>query len=473
MLTNNKQHNIYFIGIKGVGMTMLAQFLQQSGQIVSGSDISETFLTDEVLAGLKIPVKSPFSVANIPANLDVVIHSTAYTRINNEELKYLIKRHKKDKSFSIYSYPQALAELFNAKKGIAVCGSHGKTTVTAWLGYVLSQADYQPNVLVGSSVPQFGGSGLVGNSDLFIAEVDEYQNKLAYFQPWGVLLNNIDFDHPDYFKDKQSYTQVFLDFIEKIPHSGFLILNENDPHTALIKKQSLAKTISYGISTDSTADIKADYLASKLEIKNGRQYFQVNDLGQFEIALVGEHNVANALAVIATCFHLGLDETKIKKYLASFTGTTRRMEKKGYSNDALIIDDYAHHPTEIKASLASIKASWPDKKIILVFHPHTYTRTKSLFADFVSSFTLADELFILDIYGSAREKQGGTSSAKLAQAIREYNKKEGLSQLVHSKHQMDEIYQALKTSLDQDQVLLLMGAGDVFRLADKLLNKNN
>ncbi len=193
-----KKQQVYMVGIKGVGMTMLAQFLASQGNIVSGSDVKDTFLTDKVLASLKIKVFTPFSQNNLPKNPDLIIYSSAFNSKNNPELNF-IENNPAYKSVKILSYAEALGKIFNQQKGIAVCGSHGKTTVSAWLGYVLWKADKNPSVLVGSSVPQFKSSGISGDSKLLIAEVDEYQNKLRYFQPQGVVLNNIEYDHPRLF----------------------------------------------------------------------------------------------------------------------------------------------------------------------------------------------------------------------------------------------------------------------------------
>jgi len=232
-----KNKKLYFIGIKGVGMTMLAQFLAQQGNRISGSDIKDVFLTDRVLADEKISVLAPFNEKNIPSDCDLIIYSSAYNPENNCEMAYLKNLQLSErKKVKLMSYAEALGETFNNHYGLAVCGSHGKTTTSAWLGYVLWQAGKKPNVLVGSRVPQFGGSSLIGSSRYFLAEVDEYQNKLQYFKPRGIILNNIDYDHPDFFKDPLAYRKVFIDFIKKIPLAGFMVINNRDSEIAKIKK---------------------------------------------------------------------------------------------------------------------------------------------------------------------------------------------------------------------------------------------
>ncbi|MDD3778217.1 MAG: UDP-N-acetylmuramate--L-alanine ligase [Patescibacteria group bacterium] len=464
---------IYMIGIKGVGMTMLAQFLATTGNKVIGSDVSETFLTDAVLKKSGIRVKTPFAVSNIPAKIDLVIYSSAFKAENNVELKYLETKKNKDKKVPIICYAQALGELFNSYKGVAVCGSHGKTTTTAWLAYVLSKAGKEPKALIGSRVPQLGGSALNGKSKLLVAEVDEYQNKLKYFQPVGVLLNNIDYDHPDFFKDEKAYNQVFIDFVKKIPASGFLIIDGYDKKSVAAAKHSRGQVISYGLAAKEMAwtKVTVNYQARNVRVRGAYQYFLLNNLGEFKIKLWGEHNIKNALAVIAAARKLGVSLANIKKYLAQFKGTARRGQVLGKYKGAIIIDDYAHHPTEIKATLEGISAYWPKKNIRVIFHPHTFTRTKALFSDFVTSFSRAHELTILDIYGSAREKKGGTSSQILVKAIKAENKKNKLEQRVENLKDIKAATYYLKQTAKAGEVIVLMGAGDVFRVADNLFIK--
>lgn len=469
-----KNKKLYFIGIKGVGMTMLAQFLASQNNRISGSDIKDVFLTDKVLAIENIPVLSPFNEKNIPTDADLIVYSSAFNESNNCEMAYLKNNLKKNgHKIKMLSYAEALGATFNNYFGIAVCGSHGKTTTSAWLGYVLWAAGKKPNVLVGSSVPQFKGSSLIGSSRYFLAEVDEYQNKLQYFKPHGIILNNIDYDHPDFFKDPRAYRKVFIDFIKKVPTKGFLVINNRDNETQKIKKYCPGRIISYDLVESEHAPMRSDYLAYYLKNDGDYQSFRVinqaNDLGEFKIQLWGEHNVLNALAVIAGALELNVPLKKIKKYLTEFKGTERRMQILGKLKGALIIDDYAHHPTEVKATLASLRVHYPTKKIITVFHPHTFTRTKALFDDFVTSFKNTDELYILDIYGSAREKQGGVSSQELVRAIKQFNSEEGIKQKVKNITTINEATDYFKDNLEVDDLLLLMGAGNVFKVGEDLL----
>jgi len=473
-----KKQNIYCLGIKGVGLTMLAQFLTKQGHQVSGSDISDVFLTDKVLRASKIKVKTPFAVTNIPAQLDVIIYSSAYNEKNNVEMKFIADNPERFKNIKLLPYAVALAEVFNNHDGVAVCGSHGKTTTAAWLGYVLWKAGKKPNVLVGSRVPQFAGSGLSGTSSYLLAEVDEYQNKLQYFQPQGVVLNNIDYDHPDFFKTKAAYRQVFTDFLKKVPPLGFLVINNSDQEIKKIRKYCRGKIISYEIATENknySSGVSANYVATDLKSLGVYQSFRLiynkKDLDIFKISLLGRHNIANALAVIAAAREMKVPYDLIKKHLVSFKGTERRTQILGTYKGATIIDDYAHHPTEIKATLAGLRSRYPKRRLRAVFHPHTFTRTKALFQDFVSSFSEVDELIILDIYGSAREKQGGVSSRELALAITKFNQLHNIKQAIHYIPRIPQVVTYLRSHLVNEDILLLIGAGDVFRVAENLLKK--
>jgi UDP-N-acetylmuramate--alanine ligase len=471
----NKKDNVYMVGIKGVGMAMLAQFLVFKGFSVSGSDVEEEFQTNKTLANSKIKVKHGFSLENFPEKIDLVIRSSAFNIDKNIELKHLNKRGVK-----IITYAEAVGYLFNQYFGISVCGSHGKTTVTSWLGYVLFKSKVEPNVLSGSYVRQFNGSSLMGKSKYFILESDEYQNKLQYFNPQMVVLNNIDFDHPDYFKDEKAYFKVFSDFVKKVPKSGFLVTNIKDKQCLKISKFNQGKNIFYTISDMvnikdlSKLNYKYLYRAENIKTEKYGQSFILyknnKSLGKFKIKLMGEHNISNALAVISSCLELRVDLEKIRKNLFLFTGASRRFDVLGVYRGSVIIDDYGHHPTEVKACLQAVKQRYGDKKIITVFHPHTVSRTKALFDDFVKSFELTDSLYLMEIYTSAREKSQKLSSLDLMKKIGQYNLKNNKKQELKYFKNFSDIEKDLRKIASKDKVILLLGAGDIFRVAYKLLN---
>ena len=482
----SKTKKIYMIGVKGVGMTMLGQFLATNGAQVSGSDGPEKYMTDAVLKNCGISVIESFSADNIPKDADLIIYSTAYNANNNVEVAAALSG-----KIKTLAYAQALGEVFNQKYGIAVVGSHGKTTTTAWLGFIMKMAGLEPNAMVGAQVPQFDGCSLIGNSDYLVIEADEYQNKLENYQPKAVILNNIDYDHPDFFPTEEDYKNVFVEFIKKIPSKGFLVVNFDDPVIRKIAQVNChGKVITYAINE------VADYVAYDIKAHAGKQFFKVkfgvddededetrsyrfagaslqddraNGLGDFSIQLGGRHNILNALAVIAASVELGVDLFKIRKYLEEFSGTARRMQILGEFNGAIIIDDYAHHPTEIKATVEAVRQKYENRNLIVVFHPHTFSRTKALFDDFAKSFSQVDELIIIDIYGSAREQQGGVHSRDLAEAIKSNNQLSGVKQEVKYISTLAECEKYLREHIGRNDLAVLMGAGDIFRVGENLV----
>lgn len=454
----SKVKSVYMIGIKGVGMTMLAEFLVSQGIKVEGSDGPEHYFTEGVLNKAKIKVYQQFSENNLPSDVDLIIYSTAYNE-SNLEVRAALNSNKK-----VFTYAEALAKVFNYRQGIAVCGSHGKTTTTAWLGFVMDRLNMKPNVMVGSIVPQFGGASLSNSSDWLVIEADEYQNKLKYFEPKAILLNNIDYDHPDFYKTERDYVQAFADFVVKLTAKGWLVANFDDVNVREVAKLTKAKVISYALESE------ADLIASDLAVQGGRQYFKVKynneDLGSFNTSLLGKHNVYNALAVIASALEIGADLLGLRSALAEFNGTVRRMEYKGEYKGAKIYDDYAHHPTEVKASIQAALEIKPDAPLYVVFHPHTFTRTKALLDDFAKSFTGVEKLCVIEIYGSAREIQGGVSSNDLIEKIRINNPKI----IADYVPDLPAAANWLNHEIQGEEIVVLMGAGDVNRLATEFLS---
>lgn len=468
-----KLQKVYMIGIKGVGMTMLAQFLSQRGVKIEGSDTEEVFMTDEILERNGITIKENFREENIPADADMIIYSTAYSPQTNPEVKKVMEEERR-----VLSFAEALSKIFNVSYGIAVCGTHGKTTTTAWLGYVLWRAEWEPNVMVGAKVDQFGGSGLSGESDYLVIEADEYQNKLQNFSPKAVILNNIEHDHHDFFPSSKDYIQVFRDFVQKIPSKGFLVANYDDPLVASLGKECPGRVISYGIENDKVEIEAYDIKQGNSQVANesGKQFFKVRwnnkegseELGSFSIMLSGYHNIYNSLAVISALLEMGMGLKEIRTYLDEFSGTERRMQFLGHYGEVPIIDDYAHHPTEIRTTLAGVKKKYPDKRIVTVFHPHTYSRTSALLDDFAKSFEESDEVIVLDIYGSAREEQEGVHSRDLVERMKQ-NSGESAPDKVSYIPTLQDCEQYLRENVSEGDLVLLMGAGDVFRIGKNMV----
>lgn len=441
-------------------MTALAQLLKSRGVQVWGSDTEEQFFTDKVLAAAGIECEIGFSAKHLDRPIDLVIRSSAYSD-DQVEVKAA-----KEKKIPVLSYAEALGELTAEYQSVAVCGSHGKTTISAMLAHVLKQANLSPSAIVGSAVPQFGGNALVGSGELLVFEADEYQNKLQYFSPQSVILTSIDWDHPDFFPSADDYFATFVTFLKKIPTDGFVVAcYDSDNVKEAVDKAGLSpeQILTYGL-TDGRLQMV------RMWLDEGRWHFSATDgeeyLGEFWLKLVGSHNVANALAVIACARRLGVDLEAIRTGLASFEGTARRFENKGkLTNGITVVDDYAHHPGEIKATLKAARAFYPYKNIRCVFQPHTFSRTQALLADFGKSFAETDEVIVLDTYTSAREKTGEVTSAQLVEEI-----KKNHTNVIY-KPTISEAVNYLMETTNRNNLVLTMGAGDVWQVGDKLIEK--
>ncbi len=454
---------VYCVGIKGAGMTAVAEILKARGIEISGSDTSEVFYTDDILKRVGISFFETFESKHVPIDADVVIFSTAYSQENNVEIKAAV-----EKNLPLLSYPEILGLLFREKLGIAVCGTHGKTTTSAILAQAILVAGADPSAIVGSQVLDWNSSALSGQGQYFVAESDEYQNKLKFYDPWSAILTSVDWDHPDFFPDFSAYKNVFKDFVAKIPKIGHLVVWGDSVDTLEVAKAANCQIVTYGFRKENDYKIINQETVSNEQETNSQTFeviFKEKSLGIFQTSLAGKHNALNCTAVVALCHKLGLDLEKVGLALKEFKGTSRRFEQVGMFDDAILIDDYAHHPDEIKATLSGARQRYGEKKIWTVFHPHTFTRTKALLQDFAQSFDDTDRVVVIDIYGSAREQQGGVSSAQLVDLINKYNR--GKAEYVATIGQAVEYFRQHAGKFD---VLITMGAGDVWKIGRQLID---
>ncbi|MCX6763136.1 MAG: UDP-N-acetylmuramate--L-alanine ligase [Candidatus Moranbacteria bacterium] len=453
----SKIKKAYIIGIKGSGVIAVAELLQKMGVEVTGSDTREKFFTDEILKRLDIQYFEGFSPKNIPADIDLVIYSTAYREDNNEEFKFC-----REKNILMMSYPEVLAQLFNEKYGIAVCGTHGKTTTSALLAYILKFCGTDPSVALGSKILEWGSNGLAGQGEFFVIEADEFQNKLKLYNPKAVVLTSCDWDHPDCYPTPEDYKKAFADFVAKIPKAGFLVVWGDSVATNEIACAAKCEIIKYGFAEDNDVVIK------NYQLQNFNVTYNDKDLGNFALKLVGKHNALNASAVIAVCHKFNLDMEKVREALKNFQGTSRRFEIIGERNGAILIDDYGHHPEEIKSTLKAAREIYPEKNIIAVFHPHSYSRTEALLQDFAQSFDDADKIIVLDIYGSARENSGRVSSKNIVDLINKYTP--GKAEYIPA---IPEVINYLKEKINGNDIVLAIGAGNVNEVVEKLALGNS
>ncbi len=458
--------NIYFVGIKGWGMTALAQVLKGMGKAVSGSDVAEVFLTDQILRDLDIPFYESFEENHISSNTDMIVASAAWTDENNEI------REAKRQNIPIYTYPQALGLLSETQKSIGIAGTHGKTTTTALLGLAMINAGLDPNVIVGSQVPQFSNKNAhIGSGEYLVAETCEYRRHFLNFHPQAIIITNIEEDHLDYFQDLQDIIRAFKEYVNRLPSNGVLVACIDSPGVQELLEQ-IERTdihiVTYGESAN------AEFRLANHTIGEEKQSFQIiisqQEQHVFEMCIPGKHNCLNATAVIAMTLSLPLNRDKeqlithLQQTVREFKSTTRRLQYLGQFNEALVYDDFGHHPTEIAATLRALKDFYPQRKIIVSFMPHTYTRTAALLDSFAQAFTDADQVLINDIYASAREKPiDNVTGKRLAEEASKYHP--------HALYvPVDQVANYVQNNSHSPTLFLTIGAGDNWKISHHLLN---
>lgn len=451
-LKNKK--SFYFCGIGGIGMSGLAKIMIEAGHRVFGSDSNKSSITTSLEdIGAKIYYSQDGS--NIK-NYDFFIYSAAIPKSNEEYIE------AKKRGVKMLSRSELLGLLMKEKKGIAVSGTHGKTTTSTMLSLVLDDAGLSPTIVVGGEVGNIGGSAKSGKGDYFVAEACEYEKAFLDIYPFGAIITNIEADHLDTYKGIDDIIKTFKVFANQIESSGFLVLCADDKNTMSLKKSYTGNLITYGFRD-------ANYIAENVKILEMKTGFDVkkdgNFIGSFELLIPGSHNVLNALSVIATADYLGVATHSIKKTLANFTNAKRRYDIKGKKNNILVIDDYAHHPTEIKATLAGIVDFYPMRRVWAVFQPHQFSRTKLLFEDFSRSFFGAYRVIIPDIY-EARDTEAdkaSVSSRKLTEAI---NKNSKNAKYISNFH---DVAQYLEKNAEAGDIVITLGAGPVYRVGEEFL----
>ncbi|MBI2108866.1 MAG: UDP-N-acetylmuramate--L-alanine ligase [Parcubacteria group bacterium] len=428
----NSKKKIYFIGIGGIGMSALARMMLSKGKEVFGSDRSESLITKQLEEkGARIFIGQ--KEENITSDIDVVVYTIA-VEDSNPELK-------KARAFNIptISYPEALGIISEGMFTIAVSGTHGKTTTTAMIGRVLSDAKKSPTMIVGSLLQEQKTNFVKGTSDLFIVEACEYKRSFLHLNPNILVITNIDDDHLDYYKDIADIQSAFSELARKVPADGFVVTNPHDSRVAPALKNVHAKII--------------DYTSQN---KNG-----------LKLRVPGEHNILNAQVALAVADILKIPREDVFATLADFKGTWRRFEYKGKTkNGALVYDDYAHHPTEIKATLKAARELFPDKKIIVIFQPHLYSRTKLLMGKFAKSFGDADEVIVAPIYAAREKEIMGVNSEALAEKIKE----QGVRSV--SLKDTESIVNYIKTNAKPGDIIFTIGAGDIYKIGERLAKTN-
>ncbi len=450
----DKEYQIHFVGIGGIGMSGIAELLISLGYKVSGSDIKSSAITKRLeKQGAKIFIghkKDQIKGAS------VVVTSTAISDDNPEVVQ------AKENLIPIIPRAEMLAELMRIKYSIAVSGAHGKTSTTSMVAEILNTAGLDPTVIIGGLLKSLDTNALHGKGEFIVAEADESDGSFLKYSPALAIVTNIDLEHLDYYKGIEDIKEKFVQFINSVPFYGLAILCLDNEHVQNILPKIEVRYTTFGMTA------QADTQAKNIYFKNNQSFFTVihnkEKLGEVTLNLAGEHNISNALASIATGLELNIDFNTIKNALEKIQGVKRRLEIKGDKKGILVMDDYGHHPTEIRATLEAVRKSYSDKRIVVLFQPHRYTRTKELFDDFTRSFYRSDILILLPIYAASEKKIKGVNSEKLQQGIRSHGHKD-----VTYAADFDEALSILTKTIKKNDLILTLGAGDIYTLGEKLV----
>lgn len=447
--------HIHFIGIGGIGMSGIAQILLSKGETISGSDLKENINTKR-LEGLGARIFLGHDATNIQ-DADLVVYSSAIDS-RNPELNYAI-----ESDIPVVKRAEMLSQLMKDKISITVSGAHGKTTTTSMISHLLAKSGACPTVAAGGIIENFCKNSWLGEGKYFVAELDESDGSFLSFFPDISVVTNIDYEHVDYYGNWRNILEAYRKFIAQTKSDGLIIGCADDKNILNILEFTDKRNITYGLSEQNDClalEIKLESLSS-----NFRCIYKGKDAGEFHLNIAGYHNVCNGLAAICTGRELGIDFEMIKESLNDFKGVKRRLEIKAKINNITIAEDYGHHPTEINATLKAARTG-DFKRIIVVFQPHRYTRTKFLLNEFSKCFDLSDYLIITDIYAASEAPIEGVSAQNILNLIRASRKKDA-----HFIAEKKEIIEHLLKIVRQGDLVLFLGAGDINKLTDDLAER--
>ncbi len=453
-MTLREAQHIHFIGIGGIGVSAIAKWLLEQGKQISGSDLHENPNTLWLAAhGATVHIGS-HAAKHIPKDCVLIIHTVA-VQADNAELVGALER-----GIATMTYPQALNELLAGKEGIAIAGSHGKSTTTALLGYILVEAQLDPTVIVGTRVRLFDNTNeRIGKGPNILIEADEYNQGILVYYPKHAAVLNVDYEHVDIYPTLAALQLAFQTFVSHVPVDGTVTLPTDDPTTPMLRAVASAKVQTFGLTQ---GDI---FLANRQTTTSG-QTFDVQGLyqGAFSTQLFGDHNLTNILAALAVAKSLGIPLTVCQKAVAAFPGTWRRFENRGTWRGAIIIDDYAHHPTEIQATLQATRQAYPGRRILCIFQPHLRSRTVAFVKEFSAVLQQADACVVLEVYDPA----GRTSTEKISSTsiVRAVGNK-----ALYAKNVSDAVKVAA-TLVQEGDIILTLGAGDITEFAAKAQKEN-
>jgi len=455
MYRKGKIQHIHFVGIGGIGMSGIAEVLLNLGYEVSGSDIKESEVTRR-LQTLGSEIFYGHRKENVK-EADVVVVSSAI-RPGNPEVEAAEQR-----LIPVIPRAEMLAELMRMKVGIAIAGTHGKTTTTSLIATVLAAGGLDPTVVIGGRLNSIGSNARLGQGDFLVAEADESDGSFVKLMPTIAVVTNIDPEHLDYYSGIDEIKETFLSFLNKIPFFGLAVLCLDHPNVQSLIPRLKKRFTTYGLTS------QADFQAKEIEFEGLSTSFEVlyrnQGVGKLRLQMPGLHNVYNALATVATAFELDIPFQTVQETLRDFSGIQRRFQIKGEKKGILVVDDYGHHPVEIMATLRAAKRGWK-RRIVVLFQPHRYTRTKALFQDFLTAFYDADVLILTDIYPAGEDRIEGVEAKALFEGVREYGHKD-VSYFSNRKVIVDHLLQIIAPG----DMVITLGAGDIWQVADELVNR--
>lgn len=446
------EHSLHFIGIGGIGMSAIAKIMLHNGFSISGSDVAESRLTrDLIVAGAKISYGH--AAENIPVDAEAVVYSSA-VKADNVEMQEALSR-----GLKIYKRAEMLAYLMSVKDGIGVAGAHGKTTASAMIATMLEKNGCDPTVVIGGMLPVIGGNAKAGDGPSLVAEADESDGTFLLLMPKIAVITNIEADHLDYYHDLDAIVEAFAQYLRQVPEDGFSVVCSDCEILRELCEKIPGRYIRYGLEAE------GDYQARDLQHENNGVsadvYYRGEKLGRLRLNVIGTHNVCNALAAIAIGRELGLSFQQCAAGLLHFTGTGRRYELLAERDGLKVVDDYAHHPTEIAATIQAARAQGV-KKMLAVFQPHRYSRTQEMYKEFAAALRDADRVLLCELYPAFEQPIPGVSTGLVVDALRSLGHDH-----VHYAATMDDAFSFLQKEIADEELLLVMGAGNVRSLSER------
>ncbi|MBI9070474.1 MAG: UDP-N-acetylmuramate--L-alanine ligase [Melioribacteraceae bacterium] len=452
-MIHNVIKKIHFVGIGGIGMSGIAEILLNQGFQISGSDMAKTDITDR-LESLGVTINEGHKSENLN-DVDVLVYSSAVST-ENPEVKEALER-----KIPVIKRSEMLAECMRMRYGIGIAGTHGKTTTTSMVGLVLTEAGIDPTIIVGGKLSGLGGTNArLGNSEYIVVEADEFDRTFLKLTPSIAAITTLEREHLDTYKDLDDIKSAFVQFANKVPFFGFVVLCLDEPALQDIMPLINKKVITYG--TTSQADVKAVDIIHNEFCSTYKVVYKGEELGEINLNAPGDHNVKNSLVAVTIATEMGVEFSIIKKALEAFSGVYRRFETK-YNKEILVVDDYAHHPTEINATLSGIRDGWK-RRLVAVFQPHLFSRTRDFYAEFGRSFLNSDIFICTDVYPAREAPIEGVTGKLVADAAKNFGHKNVIYEPDKTK-----IPAILKELCKENDFVVTLGAGDIWKFGEEYI----